>query len=423
MFVRNGKLRRRFGQLNPQQQVVNPPAQNGQFQQPYQPSPTQQMPVAPQQPQYQPQPQQQAPVVSQQPPAQPQQQTFTLPLPNLNGQQPQAPQQQAPASNDAWSSIHSSLATQLGTTPDKVRELIGNDPNNIATIVKRGFDIQQQQRNQQLTPPSQTQQPAQAQPAAQPTGPVMYDLPQGWENYVRQDPNTGLFEPMRADFSQIAGMANHNQQLQRSRLIEISKNPAKVLEFPEVQKVLNAQLDARLSEYVGKRELESQQQAFWSENGKHLVAKDFYGNETKTPLGEAFSGALQQLGDSGMKPGKTLYETALLLAQKQVGPIQQAQPQQGNQQQGPSNPGNQPPWGQQQQPNNAQISQQQAPNVDPVRQMLDMNSQSNRIYPGSAPNRPQAPYQNTREAMLAGVSDMPDGLPIGAYLNRLNGRM
>lgn len=425
MLVRNGKLRRRYGQLNPQAQVVTQPTPNGQFQQPYQPNPTQQMPVVQPQPQYQPQPQfapqQAAPVVSQQTVPPPPQQTFTLPLPNLQGQQPPLnvgtqPGQPGP-SPDAWSSIHTSIAQKLGIQPEQAKQLIGNDPNNIATIVQRGFEIQQQLRNQQATPPSQTTAPAQPAPATQPTGPVMYDLPQGWENTVRQNPESGVFEPLHPSYAQFAAMANHNQQLQRSRLIEISRNPAKVLEFPEVQKVFDERLKAGLNEYIGKRELQTQQESFWNENGKHLVAKDFYGNEVKTPLGEAFSGALKQLTDAGMNPGKTLYETALIMAQRQAGPIQQAQPQQGQQgnQQGPTNPGNQPPWANWQPPQQA--------NVDPVRAMLDMNSQQNRIYPGSAPNRQAAPYQNSREAILAQIQDMPDGRPIGEYIGRLRGQM
>lgn len=415
------------GVYNPQNGQISA-APQAQFQQPQQQAPVQQQTQQPQ-PQYQPFPPQQQ-VAPQQPVQTPvqQQPTFTLPLPNLSlpnqpvQQQPQQPQTQAD-----FSAIHQALAQQLNMPVEHIQQTIGNDPAKIAQVVGRGYSIWQQQQNQAMSPPSQTQ-PQQQQPT-QPAGPTRYELPVGWESTVRQT-DSGTFEPIHPSYSQIAAMANHNAALRRSTLLQIGDNPASVLQLPEVQKVLNEHVNSTVSKVLSEHTLKQEQTNFLADNAKHLFVYDNMGREIadpitrqpmRTPFGNAFNQAITVLAQGGMKESRQMYQTAMLMAQAQTG-MNPNQPQSQQPLPPGQNNGAAQQYIQQGQQPQQQQPQYQPPQQDPVQQALAMNSQQNRLWPGGAQQRPNPQPQSFREAILQATSHMPDGLPIGAYLAETNGR-
>lgn len=364
-----------------------------------------------QQPTFQPvQPQAQHPVQPAQP--EPSLPTFSLPLPNPNFPS-QPTHQTAPAAPVApqadYSQIHQAIASDLGITVDQVQQIVGNDPRGISRLVARAYQTVASQRQQEQVPPS-TQtvaDPNQApnQPATQ-ANLQPYKLPPGWEAAVRMT-DAGVYEPIHPSYAQIAAAANHNQQIRRMNLMQFGENPASILEHPSVQQLIDQKVADLVNKTVHSQRLQELQDRFLEENQNALFQVDqqtgrpivVQGSYIPTPMGTAFQQALKQLSDNGMQDSQLKYKLALDMARQQTGQ--------------PHPPAAQP--GALQQP--VQAYQAQQPASDPVRAALEMNSATNRLIPGGAPQRTAAPQRmSLRESFLMATKDMPEGLPSGQYL-------
>lgn len=379
-----------------------PPTQ----QQPGTQAPAQQSAPPPQQFQQAPPPQAPAQQQFQQPPAMP-----IIPSPHLPQRQaPVAPQQQTPAVQPDYSAVINSVASALGTTPDIVRQQLGDNPvDGITSLVRDAAGVLYRQKNDQtqVTPASPQQQTQ-----LSPDGKI--PLADGWQNVVQRNAQ-GVYEPIHAQYKQYADAANHNAIIDRKKYEQYQADPTSMLEEPSVKKVIQDQIKAVVQAQVEEQRIVSLREEYRTKFGKDITQVDergvtkigMDGKPIMTPLGFAFAKHVNALAESGMKESARLYESAMTLARNDLG-IQgfaagvQQQPQQTQPMQG------QPYYQQQQQPQ---------PQTTNLAAMLQQNSQQ--WYPGTPPSRQPVQQPTIEGALYQMLSDLPDGQSIGAYLDQM----
>lgn len=430
-------------------------AQNGQTfvpppqpaQQPYAPAPTQQMPVAPQQPQQgygqfpqQPVQQHQQPVQQQQqfaPPAPPPNQYPTFPniAPNPNvtpGPQFAAPQQtvqQQPAQSPFLDQMYASLATNLGTTPEILRNQIGDDPARVAAVIAAAA-----RRAREPQQPA----PAPAPAPAQPQNTVANEVPPQAFQYMKQNEATGLWEPLvqQPQVQQWAYLQNQKDWEAKQFISDFTKDPASIMKHPKFEGVIKQQVQQLVAEQTAARELERVRTSYRDKFAPVILehdqqgqpARDFQGNMVFTPAGRTFNEIAKRLYERGMEESDELYETAMALTEKKHGIAGQQQQQQFQQPQQPFQPlgfNGQYPAPQQFQPQQPQLTgqwsggNQQQP---VVHQILRRNMNGNSYQQGiGAPARPPQPIRGLplRDAMQVALQGANPDLGMEQYWNML----
>ena len=414
--------------MNANQGFIPPPAPNQPAQAPYAPAPTQQMnvappaqgfisppqpaqPVQPQQPQYyQPAPQQ--PVQSQQP-QQPQYPTFPSVAPGVNPtgvapqlMQPQMqPAPQAPQGS-VFQPIYDEVARDLNISVQEVAAAFADDPRRFAQVIRSVRD-QAQGATQPPPAPAQTQQ---AQPV---------EIPQVAYQYMKRNDN-GLWEAtVNHPQAQQWAQAQNDRMFQEAlRAQQISADPTSIFRDPAVAKMIGDVVDQRVKAETQQRELESLRATYRDKYAAAIIAKnpqtgqdlqDFNGDPRLNPLGEAFNKHAKALHARGLGESQELYETAMMLAERETG--MSASPQQFQQQPqlpfqplngqyAPRNNGAMQPWAPQMQPQQMQQPQAGYPMMQPAyvngRQttMTRVNSNGMAAQPGMAPARMPQPIHN-----------------------------
>ncbi len=367
------------------------------------------------------------------------------PTPEQLAQQTAAQHQAAYQEN-----IVQDVARRFQTDPNQIRSLFA-DPSRVGNIIEQYVRWKNDEQAAAAQPQAGGFQPGQAQgPAAMPMQPGQapgqfqeYPLPPNWQQLVRQDPKTGLHQPIDPAYSNIAQAANWNQHVKQSRVDLLSSDPAKFFQTDPaaskwinetVANVVNAKVQEAQTEQMvmGWKAKHHRDLVYYGPNGKPLAGPK--GEPFFQPLGQAWVKHFQALTSRGMQASEELLDTSLYMAKLDLVQAGQLPPTalmpQGQQQQmgqpgapanypngaAPAAPGFAPPaLGY---PTGPMTAAQQPPS-DPVRDLLALNQGYNRWHPGGSAFTPAAnevSFEAALDQALVGVPNDWNGNDILAYL-------
>lgn len=358
--------------------------------------------------------QQQAPVQQQQ--QQHQQAMLPAIAPNPNyQQQQQAPvqQQQAPQ-QPSWDDFYSEVGTHLNISPDQVRTHFSNDPRRIGAAVVEAI----KRRKEASAPPPVQHQEMQQQQQARADG--LMPLPEGAEQFIRQtDQGWVPVDPM---YKQYADIKNHNAIVEANRLRNIAQDPTKLMQDQSIQNMVKNLAKEEARKLHEEQTVLNTRQKYRDQYGKDMfsldangqIARDLDKNPIMTPFGHTMDRVMQELANAGMKESDFFYQTAYMLASKQVAPPSQ------NNQQVKQNSGQQDF----RQYNAGVPGQAVQPQLNGIQQILNQSQQAQQYYPGTPPQRQnQVPSGLTYAGELKHhLQDAPDGMTMDYYLRLMEGQ-
>jgi len=354
------------------------------------------------------------------------QQPASMPVipPPIQAQAPRAPQQPAQSQQPVqpnYDSMYQQIAASLGTTPDVVRQQLGDDPAmGMASLVRDAVGVLNQRKSEstQATPVSQQQQQQ-----LSPDGKL--PMADGWQTVVKQNAQ-GVYEPISPHYKQYADAANHNAIIDRQRFERFQADPTLLMQDPAIQQTIQKQIQDAVQAHSQQQQVLALREEYKSkfakdifqvnEQGAPKVGMD--GKPIMTPLGIAVAKHFNNLANTGMQESRQLYEAAMILAKNELGVqnfaanVQQQQyPHQQGQHQGFQQQIGLPQYQQQ------QYAAQAQPQTVNLAAMLQQNSQA--YYPGQAPPRGPVPQPTIEGALYAMLQDFPDGLSTGQYLDQI----